>query len=97
MVWCDNVTTVLLEAQIKMRNGFPQLRLSFYTLYAGRPEPSPDSQPITAGQGIESEKRPAIKIQTFSISTELIVLHFDGCIHYKQIITALTSKLCHTN
>ena len=31
---CDNVTTVLLGAQIKMRNGFPQLRLSFYTLHA---------------------------------------------------------------
>ena len=31
---CDNVTTVLLGAQIKMSNGFPQPRLSFYTLHA---------------------------------------------------------------
>ena len=44
---------------------------------------SPDSQPITAGQGIESENTPAIKIQIFSIikyfvSTQsLTVLHFD--------------------
>ena len=49
---CDSVTTVLLEAQIKMRNGFPQPRLSFYTLHAAT---SPDtSQSITAGQGIKS-------------------------------------------